>query len=152
MEETQNNSGEVTLEDYIAEHQTRWSAAVAEFSTKMKKFTDLIDLQYQIYSNRQNALDYYFSLLIKVSQLSRTYKEQYAAMYNSIKTGSQIRYSSEAAVNAQIASSLSELTYKIELLENHAKFMQETIKTIDSVIYAINNRIRIEELIQGLKK
>ena len=142
---------ESTLEDYILEHQNKWSTIISEFSTKMKKFSDLIVLQNEVYASRQNALDYYFGLLAKISQLSKTYKQQYATIYNQLKTSSQIRYSSEAAINAQIASSLSELTYKSELLENHAKYMQETIKTIDSLIYAITNRIKIEELIQGVK-
>ena len=140
-----------TLEDYILEHQTKWSNIMSEYSTKMKKFSDLIALQNDIYASRQNALDYYFGLLAKVSQLSKSYKQQYASVYNQLKTNSQIRYSTEAALNAQIASTLSELTYKIELLENHSKYMQETIKTIDSLIFGINNRIKIEELIQGLK-
>lgn len=142
---------ESTLEDYILEHQSKWSSIISDFSSKMKKFSDLIFLQNEIYSSRQNALDYYFGLLAKISQLSKTYKQQYASLYNQLKTTSQIRYSSEAALNAQIASSLAELTYKSELLENHAKYMQETIKTIDSLIFAINNRIKIEELIQGVK-
>jgi len=44
------------------------------------------------------------------------------------------------------------MTYQIELLENHAKYMQETIKTIDNIIFAISNRIRIEELINNVKR
>ena len=71
--------------------------------------------------------------------------------YNYYKTQSQIRYSSEAAINAQIDADLKDDKYQIELLDNHAKYMLETIKTIDSVIYAINNRIRIEELIHQVK-
>jgi putative ABC transport system permease protein len=79
------------------------------------------------------------------------WKKQYAAKYNSYKVNSQIRYNSDAAINAQIAADLADITYKLTLLENHAKYMQETIKTIDNLIYAISNRIRIEELIQNVK-
>lgn len=140
-----------TLEEYIAQHQQQWSSVISEMNLMMRKFSDLPELQMTIYSKRQNALDYYFNLLHQVSSMSKEYKKQYAAKYNSYKVNSQIRYNSDAAINAQIASDLADITYKLNLLENHAKYMQETIKTIDNLIYAISNRIRIEELIQNVK-
>ena len=140
-----------TLEDYIAQHQQQWSNVISEMNSMMKKFTDLPDLQMTIYSKRQNALDYYFNLLYQISAMSKEYKKQYAAKYNNYKVNSQIRYNSDTAINAQIASDLADVSYKLTLLENHSKYMQETIKTIDNLIYAISNRIRIEELIQNVK-
>lgn len=141
-----------TLEDYILTHQQQWSAIIADLNGKMKNFADLADLQNVIYSRRQDALDYYFGMLSKISSLSRDYKLKYSQKYNYYKTQAQIRYSSEAAINAQIDSDLKDDKYQIELLDQHTKYMLETIKTIDSIIYAINNRIRIEELINQVKK
>lgn len=141
-----------TLEDYILEHQQKWSSLITELNGKMKNFADLPDLQNVIYSKRQDSLDYYFGLLSKISYLSREYKFKYSQKYNYYKTQAQIRYSSEAAINAQIDADLKDEKYQIELLDQHAKYMLETIKTIDSIIYAINNRIRIEELINQIKK
>ena len=141
-----------TLEDYILTHQQQWSAIIADLNGKMKHFADLADLQNVIYSRRQDALDYYFGMLSKISSLSRDYKLKYSQKYNYYKTQAQIRYSSEAAINAQIDSDLKDDKYQIELLDQHTKYMLETIKTIDSIIYAINNRIRIEELINQVKK
>ena len=140
-----------TLEDYILTHQQQWSAIIADLNGKMKNFADLADLQNVIYSRRQDALDYYFGMLSKISSLSRDYKLKYSQKYNYYKTQAQIRYSSEAAINAQIDSDLKDDKYQIELLDQHTKYMLETIKTIDSIIYAINNRIRIEELINQVK-
>ena len=140
-----------TLEEYIAQHQQQWSNVISEMNSMMKKFTNLPDLQMTIYSKRQNALDYYFNLLYQISAMSKEYKKQYAAKYNNYKVNSQIRYNSDTAINAQIASDLADVSYKLTLLENHSKYMQETIKTIDNLIYAISNRIRIEELIQNVK-
>lgn len=145
------NNQPATLEEYIAQHQQQWSNVILEMNNMMKKFADLTDLQMTIYSKRQNALDYYFNLLYQISAMSKEYKKQYAAKYNSYKVNSQIRYNSDTAINAQIASDLADVSYKLTLLENHSKYMQETIKTIDNLIYAISNRIRIEELIQNVK-
>lgn len=147
----EQNNQPATLEEYIAQHQQQWSNVILEMNNMMKKFTDLPDLQMTIYSKRQNALDYYFNLLYQISAMSKEYKKQYAAKYNSYKVNSQIRYNSDTAINAQIASDLADVSYKLTLLENHSKYMQETIKTIDNLIYAIINRIRIEEIIQNVK-
>lgn len=148
--EQQTNKAE-RLEDYIAEHQKAWSTIISDMNAKMKKFADIPDLQNVVYSKRQDALDYYFVLLGKISSLIRDYKSKYAAKYNYYKVGSQIRYSSDSAINAQIDADLGQEKYNIDLLDSHAKYMQETIKTIDSIIYGINNRIRVEELISGIK-
>lgn len=147
----EQNTQPTTLEEYIAQHQQQWSNVISEMNGMMKKFTDLPDLQMTIYSKRQNALDYYFNLLYQISAMSKEYKKQYAVKYNNYKVNSQIRYNSDTAINAQIASDLADVSYKLTLLENHSKYMQETIKTIDNLIYAISNRIRIEELIQNVK-
>lgn len=140
-----------TLEEYVALHQQQWSTLINELNAKMKKFADLIDLQNNIYSKRQDATDYYFGLLSKLSNLTRDYKAKYSQKYNYYKTQSQIRYSSESSINAQIDADLRDEKYQIDLLEQHAKYMAETIKTIDSLIYGITSRIRIEELINNVK-
>ena len=146
-----NESSPNTLEEYLLSHQQRWAEIIGELNTKMKNFADLIDLQNVIYAKRQDATDYYFGVLSKVSSLVKTYKADYSQKYNYYKTQAQIRYSSEAAINAQIDADLRDSKYQIELLEQHAKYILETIKTIDNLIYGINNRIRIEELIRNIK-
>ena len=147
----ENEKAPATLEDYIMLHQQRWSGIIAELNTKMKNFADLIDLQNVIYAKRQDATDYYFGILSKLSNLTRAYKANYSQKYNYYKTQAQIRYSSEAAINAQIDADLKDEKYQIELLDQHAKYISETIKTIDKLIYAISSRIRIEELINHVK-
>ncbi len=147
-----NENTPATLEDYIILHQQQWASVISEMNSKIKNFADLIDLQNVIFAKRQDALDYYFGILSKVSNLSREYKVKYSQKYNYYKTQAQIRYSSEAAINAQIDSDLKDEKYQIELLDQHTKYMLETIKTIDSLIFAINNRIKIEELINQVKK
>ena len=147
----ENNKPVATLEDFIAVHQQQWSGIITDLTNNMKNFANLPDLQNVIYAKRQDATDYYFGLLSKISSLTKDYKTKYSNKYNFYKTQAQIRYYSEAAINAQIDSDLKDEKYQIELLDQHAKYMLETIKNIDSIIYGINNRIRIEELIRNIK-
>lgn len=138
--------------EIIEEKQDNWTKIVKGLSAKLKNFAELPELMNEVYAKRQDATDYYFSLLHKISLATKKYNEDYATIYNKLKVESQIRYTSEAAINAQIASILSDPAFKLSLMNNHAKFMQETIKSIDNLIFGINNRIKIEELIEGIKK
>ena len=55
-------------------------------------------------------------------------------------------YGTERAISDQIDAQLSSDKYIIDLTESQMNYMSETIKTIDGIIYSINNRIKIEEI------
>ena len=69
-------------------------------------------------------------------------------MYNSFKTAAQIKYNSDAAINAQIASALADYVYTMDIMSNHSSFIEESIKTVDSLIFGIKHRIDIENLLK----
>lgn len=152
MNNTEQTVDSKTVETVIKEHQEHWKMEVEELSNKLKKLPDVLDLQTVVYSKRQDCLTYYYSLLNKISAFSKTYKAEYAQKYNYYKTQAQIRYQSDSAINAQIDADLADFTYQIELLNSLAKYMQDTIRTIDDIIYGINNRIKVEELVQSYGK
>jgi hypothetical protein len=152
MEEQEKQQSTITLEDWVAEHQDRWNQRIAELNKRMKSVPDLVDLLNVVYAARQDAVEYYYSLLNKIAPMSRTYNQRYAAEYNNLKTNAQIRYTTEAAINAQIAANLADFLYTKDLLDIHARFMADTIKSIDNLIYGINHRIHLEELMEGVKK
>ncbi len=149
--EIQDNQN-ITLEQYIANQQEKWNTVISDLSNNMRNFNTLPELQNIVYAKRQDSVDYYYTILSKVSILTKEYKKLYADRYNFYKVSSQIRYNTDTAINAQIDSDLREQKYQIDILSNHIKYMQETVKSIDGIIFAINNRIKIEELIQGVKK
>jgi hypothetical protein len=48
-----------------------------------------------------------------------------------------------------IEADLSEITQKIELVEGHRKFLDQTIQTVDHMLYGIKSRIALEEYLRG---
>ena len=58
-------------------------------------------------------------------------------------------YSTEGAIREQIDATLSDDKYLIDIMESHLGYLDNTIKTIDGIIYAISNRIKIEEIKLG---
>lgn len=141
-----------TFEEYIEVHQERWNGILHTLNEKMKNINTLPDLLNVIYCQRQDAVDYYHTMLNKLTKREKEYKQAYAVEYNKMKTNAQIRYSTEAAINAQIEANLADMIYITNLLDNHTRYMQDTIKSIDNLIYGINNRLRVEELMEGVKK
>ena len=55
-------------------------------------------------------------------------------------------YNTEKAIAAQIDAQLSQDKYIIDMVESQLQYLDNTIKTIDGIIYAIPNRIKIEEI------
>ena len=141
----------LSYEDKMKGIQDKWTLKIKELNDKMKSLPELDSLLNVVYAERQNACDYYFSLLNILSKLGRRYKAEFATKYNYYKTQSQIRFSSDSAISAQIESDLIDIKEKISFVEAHYKYMQETVKTIDNIIYGVNNKIKIYELINGIK-
>lgn len=138
---------EATLEEYIVNEQNKWSIKIKELNKKFKNIADLSELMSEIYTVRQDLQDYHKNILIKCSSLNREYRKKYAELYNAFKTNSQIKYNSDQSINAQIAGQLADFSYTMELMNHHANYVDETIKTIDNLIYGIKNRIEIEQLL-----
>ena len=151
-EQVQQQNSTTTLEDYVADHQEKWNKIIAELNQRMKTIPDMVDLVNVVYAKRQDAVEYYYSLLNKIAPLTKRYNQRYAAEYNNLKVNAQIRYTTEAAINAQIMSNLADLIYTKDILDAHVRFMADTIKSIDNLIFGINHRIRLEEFIEGVKK
>ena len=138
---------ETNLEEFIAKKQSYWSSKIKELNEKFKTIPSLSNLTTEIYTTRQDLQEYHKSMLMKCASLNREYQKKYAELYNSYKTTSQIKYTSDQAINAQIAAQLADFNYTMELMNHHSNYIEETIKTIDNLIYGIKSRIDIEQLL-----
>ena len=59
-----------------------------------------------------------------------------------------VRYGSNEK-NVLIDSDLAQIIEKIELVEGHRKFVDQTIQTVDHMLYGIKSRIALEEYLRG---
>ena len=140
------------INEQFYDNQLVWNENIKQLTTKLKNIADIPELQNLVYYSRQDAVDYYYALSAQYAAFVREYKIAYATTYNSLKSGSNgLRYTTEASINAQIESILNEKKYVLDLYENHIAYMKDTIKSLDNIIYGINNRIELEKLIQGVK-
>lgn len=142
-----------SYEEKLASIQAKWTSTIENLNAKFKTLPDLDNLLNTVYNERANACDYYFSILNILGKLTTNYKCQAAQLYNNFKLGQNgLRYSTESSIQNQIDAQLSELKQQIVMIDNHTNYMKEVIKTIDNMIFGIGQKIRIYELLNGVKK
>ena len=121
----------------------------------LKHFEKLDDLQTEVFSRRQEAVEEYHSMAFELAKRAKIYNERYAEAYNRIRLvkvtqgSATFMYGTERAISAQIDAQLSQDKYIIDMVESQMQYLDNTIKTIDGIIYAIPNRIKIEEIRTG---
>lgn len=145
----QEKSKKATLADALAEIRTSWSTRVKEVATGLKRpFVDqkTIDLQYDTYTLRQDAVDYYYYTMSILNKQYREYLKYYNEAFNRYKLNTTVRYSSDGNIQTLVEGELSTERYTVKMLEAQVAFMRETIKTIDSIIFGIKNKIEIEKI------
>lgn len=138
-----------TIEKKFDAERLEWTQKIQNMSQTLKKVTLLKELMAEIYTERQRSIEYYHYLISLLSKVNIVYRKLYADKYEYYSFASQKRFPNETTKNNQILSEMKEIIAKKEALDNHAKFMESTGKTIDSLIYAVKYRIEIEQIERG---
>lgn len=147
INQQQQNS---SLEDKLIQLREEWENEIATMNEEMKTLPKLNDLINVIYTKRQKLVDLYYGTMGVLKKQVRLYTVKYAELYNQLKMNAQIRYTETALAN-QIEAQLMPLKEVIENLKTFTEFVYETMKTLDNMIYGVNNKIKIYELMNGLK-
>jgi hypothetical protein len=142
---------EESLDEQFQRERIEWSEKIKSMSAQIKKTLDMAELMTTVYTDRQQCLEYYHYLLSILIRLNVKYRKEYAEKYDFWTTKSQIRYPNESTKVNKILSEMSKIHEEREVVENHSKYMLNTISTIDNIIYAIPRRIDLEHLSRGDK-
>lgn len=140
---------ELSLERRFALERARWTKKIEDMSNKLRKVFDIQELQGTLYTDRQSAVEYNHMITALISKVSRAYRKAYSEKYEHYTFETQRRFPTETAKNNQILADLDDLIEKKEALSNQAKFMENTIKTIDNIIFGVKYRIEIEQISRG---
>ena len=137
---------EESLSDRCKKERKQWNDTVDNMSVLLKEVKDIPLLMVDLYSERQRAAEYYHYIISILIPINRQYNAQYNERYDFYTLKSQIRYPNETTKNSRIFQELADIIERREILNNHAKFMLQTVSSIDAIIYAVNNRIKYEEI------
>ena len=140
------------VEQKFDERRNYWFTWIQDMNESLRKTETIVNLQATIFTKRQEALENYHSLSATLAKRVKIYKEKSANLYKEIRLmktaqgASTFMFTNEGAIREQIDATLSDEKYLIDIMESHLSYLDNTIKTIDGIIFAISNRIKLEEI------
>jgi len=132
---------EDSLATKFANERLEWLRKIKEMAEHFKNVFKMSELQIMVYTERQIALEYYHHLLSYLIGINKSYNKVYAEKYDFYSYKSQKRFPNETSKNNQILHEMAELLEKKQLIENQSKYMDNTIKSIDQIIFGIKLKI-----------
>ena len=127
------------------EEEQKWKEKIDNMSRVFSNFRKLEDIQVIIYSERQVLIEYRSKIStskIKVeAKISKAKKEAYEIFKSSnllLKTYNDIKI----FIDAELADQVKHF----KLLEMHVDYINETLRTLDGIIYGIKNKIDHESM------
>ena len=142
-ENNQNNQTNQpqTVDEMLTEQRAKWTKEIEELNNSMSSLVKVDELMNTVYSKRQSAVDYYYAMNNVILKQSKEYKASFNGM----------RFTSDQGIQRQVEVELQDKKELIDLLVSQNAFIKETIATIDNIIYAIKDKIKIKEMLNGMK-
>jgi hypothetical protein len=140
---------EETLEEKFTRERLEWSQKIEDMSSKMRNVMAVAELMTTLYTDRQRAVEYYHYLISMIIPMNRKYNAAYAERFEYYTTKAPIRYPNEATKHNRIQVDLADMIEKRAMVDNHSKFIDRTISTIDNIIFAVPRRVEIEQISRG---
>jgi hypothetical protein len=128
--------------------RNEWKEKVQVISLLMKDIKTLAKAQVDLFSQRQVLLEYSYKLASIISKLNTKYRSEKSRKLKDYSENNDVRYGSNEKT-VLIEGDLSEILEKIELVEGHRKFIDQTVQTVDHMLYGVRQRIALEEYLRG---
>lgn len=128
--------------------RSEWKERIQVLSLGLKNIKTVAEVQVDLFSQRQVLLEYSYKLAQIVSKMGAKERQARANKLKEYSQNSDIRYGSNE-MKVLIEGEVSEIVSKIEMVEGHRKFIDQTIQTVDHMLYGIKSRISLEEYLRG---
>ena len=128
--------------------RSEWKETIQGISLHLKNIQTVAKAQVDLFSQRQILLEYSYKLASIVTKLNSKYSADKSKKMREYSEKSDVRYGSNEK-SVLIEGDLTEISEKIELVESHRKFIDQTVQTVDHMLYGIRQRIALEEYLRG---
>jgi hypothetical protein len=138
---------EETKQKISAKFQERRADISKEIYANIEKLSNLKTLkeaQVNMLSLRQRLLEDNHTLLEHITILRKKYREERAIELENVSRNLQLRYQANEKT-VVIDGRTSATKESLELFETQVSFFNESIKTIDNIIFGIKTRLDIEK-------
>jgi len=128
--------------------RNEWKEMIQGISLHLKSIQTVAKAQVDLFSQRQILLEYSYKLASIVTKLNSKYSVDRAKKMREYSEKSDVRYGANEK-SVLIEGDLTEISEKIQLVESHRKFIDQTVQTVDHMLYGIRQRIALEEYLRG---
>ena len=128
--------------------RAEWKEKIQVISLHIKNIKTVAEAQVDLFTTRQALLEYSYKLAQIISKLSTKERQMRAKKLKEYTEGKDVRYGSNEKT-ALIEGDLADLTEKMELVEGHRKYIDQTVQTVDHMLYGIKSRISLEDYLRG---
>jgi hypothetical protein len=128
--------------------RAEWREKIQVISIQMKDIKTLAKAQVDLFSQRQVLLEYSYKLASIISKLNSKSRVERSKKLKDYSERSDVRYGANEKT-VLIEGELTEISEKIELVESHRKFIDQTVQTVDHMLYGVRQRISLEEYLRG---
>lgn len=146
-ETTQPSSNDVIFTRFKRERD-EWTQKIQDMSTRMKSIYELADLQTDLYSQRQVAVDYTHTLMTHLTKINRVFRERKTERWEHYTRNYDLRMDKDPK-ELHIYVDIADVVERKDYLQNHLEYFRETIRTIDTMCYGIKHRLSLEEYKRG---
>jgi hypothetical protein len=139
-----NDETKLKIAKKFQDRRSEVSKEIYENIEKLSNLKTLKEAQVNMLSLRQRLLEDNHSLLEHVTLLRKKYRDERSLEMENISRNLQIRYQANEK-NIVIEGRTSSTKESLEIIENQISFFNESIKTIDNIIFGIKTRLDIEK-------
>ena len=125
-----------------------WTEKIRILSVRMKNIKELADVQVELYSSRQMLLELYSKLGQVMVKLNAKFRKEKADRLRYYSESVQIKYGANEKTPL-IEGDLSELKERMDMVDSQISFFNETMKTVDHMLYGVKSRISLEEYLRS---
>jgi len=133
----------LTFEEKLKAERSRWRIKIVAMATGMKKIEHLSTIQIDLYTNRQILQEALHTRLAEISDLNKIVKEISKTVKDQYLT--EVKTPNASELKRRQDELLWKELHDIELLKNQTDYLNESVKTVDNMIYGIRHRINLED-------
>jgi hypothetical protein len=141
-------SSEKDFVKLFEEERADWREKIQGISFSLKNIHTVAEAQIDLFTTRQILIEYGFKLATIVTKLSSKERQERARKMKDYQENKDVRYGSND-LKTMIEGEVAEINQKIELVEGHRKYIDQTVQTVDHMLYGIRQRIALEDYLRG---
>lgn len=133
-----------TLEDKLNNESNNWTKIVKHQTKSIYgDIKKLIEHQAEIISYNQIASEEVKKYALLLSKNNTQIKELIKQRYEFYSTKYQLNVKNDTAKKSLVEADIARIRQRSELLEIHIQFLRDTVSNLESLNYAVKNRIEL---------